>query len=76
MVALALDEKVGHAEVESLQDIFYLAVGMAYKKGATVVALIDRERIVRVAVMRWATGSVFVLTNLVVLQPVEDFLEG
>jgi hypothetical protein len=74
-VALALHEKVGHAKVEDFQDIFYLTVGMAYQKGATVVALLDRERIVGVAVMRWATGSVFVFTNLVVLQPVEDFLD-
>jgi hypothetical protein len=41
-VGVVLHEKVDHAEVESLQDIFYLTVGMAYKKGATVVALLDR----------------------------------
>ena len=75
-VGVALHEKVSHAEVEGLQDIFCLTVGMAYQKGATVVALLDRERIVGVAVMRWATGAVFVLTDRVVLQPVEDFLEG
>jgi hypothetical protein len=74
-VALAVDEKVRHAEIEGFQDIFYLTVGMAYQKGTTVVALLDRERIVGVAVMRWATGAVFVLTNLVVLQPVEDLLD-
>jgi len=56
-VALALDEKVGHAEAEGLQDIFRLTVGMACQKGAIVVALLDRERIVGVAVMRWATGA-------------------
>jgi hypothetical protein len=75
-VAIGLHEKVDHAEVEGLQDIFHLTVGVAYQKGATVVALLDGERIVGGAVMRWATSSVFAPTNLVVLQPLEDFLEG
>jgi hypothetical protein len=74
-VALAVDEKVGHAEIEGIKDIFYLTVSVAYQKGTTVVALLDRERIVGVAVMRWTPGTEFVLTHLVVLQPVEDFLD-
>jgi hypothetical protein len=74
-VAVVPDEKVGHAEVEDLQDICRVTVRMAHQESATVVALLDRERIGRIAAMRRATGAVFVLANLVLLQPVEDFLD-
>jgi hypothetical protein len=68
-------EEVDHPEVEGLHYVLQVTVSAANEKGATVVALLDRERIVGVAVVCWATGAVFVLTNLVVLQPVEDFLD-
>jgi len=50
-------EEVDHVEIEGLHYVLQGTVGSANEKGPAVITLFDRERVVRVAVMRWAPGA-------------------
>jgi len=52
-----MGEEVDHAEVEGLHYVLQVTVSAANEKSATVVTLLDRERVVRVAVVRRAPGA-------------------